>query len=83
MKDIKRAEYVPITDKEALDALSMLSRMEGIIPALESAHAIAQVLKIAPTMGKDEIIVVNLSGRGDKDVESIMSYPAAEEGKQL
>jgi tryptophan synthase beta chain len=83
LKDINRAEYVPITDKEALDALSMLSRMEGIIPALESAHAIAQVLKIAPAMNKDEIIVVNLSGRGDKDVESIMSYLAAEEGKQL
>jgi len=81
LKDIKRAEYVPITDKEALDALSMLSRMEGIIPALESAHAIAQVLKIAPTMSKDEIIVVNLSGRGDKDVESIMSYLAVEEGQ--
>lgn len=74
LKDIKRAEYVPITDAEALEALGILSRMEGIIPALESAHAIAQVLKIAPTMSKDEIIVVNLSGRGDKDVESILSY---------
>ncbi|RED60432.1 tryptophan synthase subunit beta [Cohnella lupini] len=82
LKDTKRAEYVPITDKEALDALSLLSRMEGIIPALESAHAIAQVLKIAPVMNKDEIIVVSLSGRGDKDVESIMSYLAAEEGTQ-
>jgi tryptophan synthase beta chain len=82
LKDIKRAEYVPITDKEALDALSLLSRKEGIIPALESAHAIAHVLKIAPTMSKDEIIVVNLSGRGDKDVESIMSYLAVEEGQQ-
>ncbi|QMV44389.1 tryptophan synthase subunit beta [Cohnella cholangitidis] len=82
LKDIKRAEYVPITDQEALDALGMLSRMEGIIPALESAHAIAQVLKIAPTMKKDEIIVVSLSGRGDKDVESIMSYLAEEEGQQ-
>ncbi|BBI33210.1 tryptophan synthase subunit beta [Cohnella abietis] len=81
LKDIKRAEYVPITDKEALDALGILSRMEGIIPALESAHAIAQVLKIAPTMSKDQIIVVNLSGRGDKDVESIMSYLAVEEGQ--
>jgi tryptophan synthase beta chain len=79
LKDIKRAEYVPITDKEALDALSLLSRMEGIIPALESAHAIAQVLKIAPAMSKDEIIVVSLSGRGDKDVESIMTY--LEEGQ--
>jgi tryptophan synthase beta chain len=78
LKDIKRAEYVPITDREALEALGILSRMEGIIPALESAHAIAQVLKIAPTMSKNEIIVVNLSGRGDKDVESIMSYQATE-----
>ncbi|WP_372629050.1 tryptophan synthase subunit beta [Cohnella sp.] len=83
LKDTERAEYVPITDKEALDALSTLSRMEGIIPALESAHAIAQVLKIAPKMGKDEIIVVSLSGRGDKDVESIMSYLAKEEGQPL
>ncbi|WP_373229705.1 tryptophan synthase subunit beta [Cohnella sp.] len=74
LKDIKRAEYVPITDAEALEALGILSRMEGIIPALESAHAIAHVLKIAPTMDKEEIIVVNLSGRGDKDVESILSY---------
>ena len=83
LKDTERAEYVPITDKEALDALSTLSRTEGIIPALESAHAIAQVLKIAPTMSKDEIIVVSLSGRGDKDVESIMSYLAKEEGQSL
>lgn len=82
LKDIKRAEYVPITDAEALEALSMLSRMEGIIPALESAHAIAHAVKLAPTMGKDEIMVVNLSGRGDKDVESIMSYQAAAEGVQ-
>lgn len=74
LKDTKRAEYVPITDAEALEALSMLSRMEGIIPALESAHAIAHVLKMAPTMSKDEIVVVSLSGRGDKDVESILSY---------
>ncbi len=83
LKDTERAEYVPITDKEALDALSTLSRMEGIIPALESAHAIAQVLKIAPSMGRDEIIVVSLSGRGDKDVESIMSYLAKEEGQPI
>lgn len=74
LKDTKRAEYLPITDKEALDALQLLSRTEGIIPALESAHAIAQVVKTAPEMGKDEIIVVSLSGRGDKDVESIMKY---------
>lgn len=74
LKDSNRAEYFPITDKEALDALQLLSRTEGIIPALESAHAIAQAMKVAPTMGKDEIIVVSLSGRGDKDVEAIMGY---------
>jgi tryptophan synthase beta chain len=82
LKDIKRAEYVPITDAEALEALHMLCRMEGIIPALESAHAIAHAVKLAPAMDKDEIMVVNLSGRGDKDVESIMSYQAAAEGVQ-
>jgi tryptophan synthase beta chain len=74
LKDSQRAEYFPITDAEALEALQYLSRKEGIIPALESAHAIAQTMKIAPKMSKDEIIVVNLSGRGDKDVESIMRY---------
>jgi tryptophan synthase beta chain len=74
LKDIGRAKYEPITDKEALDALQLLSRLEGIIPALESSHAIAQTIKLAPTMGKDKIIVVNLSGRGDKDVEAIMEY---------
>jgi tryptophan synthase beta chain len=74
LKDTKRAEYVPITDQEALDALQLLSRTEGIIPALESAHAIAHTLKVAPTMSKEEIIIVSLSGRGDKDVESIMTY---------
>jgi tryptophan synthase beta chain len=74
LKDAGRAQYVPATDREALDALSLLSRKEGIIPALESAHAIAHVIKLAPTMEKDQIIVANLSGRGDKDVESIMRY---------
>ncbi|WIV17947.1 tryptophan synthase subunit beta [Paenibacillus polygoni] len=74
LKDIKRAQYVPITDQEALDALQLLSRIEGIIPALESAHAVAEVVKLAPTMKKDQIIVICLSGRGDKDVESIMKY---------
>lgn len=72
LKDINRAEYVPITDQEALDALQLLSCTEGIIPALESAHALAQAVKVAPTMKKNEVIVVNLSGRGDKDVEQIM-----------
>jgi tryptophan synthase beta chain len=74
LKDTGRAEYVPITDAEALEALQLLSRLEGVIPALESAHAIAQTMKVAPIMKKDEIIVVSLSGRGDKDVESIMKY---------
>ncbi|MFK7695702.1 tryptophan synthase subunit beta [Paenibacillus sp. HJGM_3] len=74
LKDSGRAEYVPVTDAEALEALQLLSRTEGVIPALESAHAIAHVTKLAPTMSKDQIVVVNLSGRGDKDVESIMSY---------
>lgn len=73
LKDSGRAEYFPITDQEAMDALQLLSRKEGIIPALESAHAIAQTVKVAPTMGKDKTIVVSLSGRGDKDVESIMN----------
>jgi len=74
LKDSGRAEYVPITDAEALDALQTLSRTEGIIPALESAHAIAQTIKLAPTLNKDQVIVVSLSGRGDKDVEAIMGY---------
>jgi tryptophan synthase beta chain len=74
LKDIERAEYFPITDAEALEALQFLSRTEGIIPALESAHAIAQLMKIAPAMSKDQIIILNLSGRGDKDVQAIMGY---------
>ncbi|MCM3747416.1 tryptophan synthase subunit beta [Paenibacillus pasadenensis] len=74
LKDSGRAEYFPITDAEALEALQLLSRTEGIIPALESAHAIAQVMKLAPTLSSDKTIVVSLSGRGDKDVEAIMSY---------
>ncbi|MBC8079503.1 MAG: tryptophan synthase subunit beta, partial [Gorillibacterium sp.] len=74
LKDEGRAEYAPITDTEALDALKLLSRTEGIIPALESAHAIAQALKVVPTMSKDQIVIINLSGRGDKDMESIMGF---------
>jgi len=74
LKDSGRAQYVPITDAEALEALQLLSRTEGIIPALESAHAIAQTIKLAPTLHEDEIVVVSLSGRGDKDVEAIMGY---------
>ncbi|MDF2724833.1 MAG: tryptophan synthase subunit beta, partial [Paenibacillus sp.] len=74
LKDSGRAEYVPVTDQEALDALQLLSRTEGIIAALESSHAVAHTLKVAPQMSKDQIIIVSLSGRGDKDVESIMGY---------
>ncbi len=70
-KDTGRVQYVSASDDEALDAVLTLSRTEGIIPALESAHAIAHALKVAPTMGKDEILLVNLSGRGDKDCNEI------------
>ncbi|HKL80667.1 MAG TPA: tryptophan synthase subunit beta [Mobilitalea sp.] len=71
LKDIGRAEYVPVTDMEAVEAFEYLSRTEGIIPAIESAHAVAYAKKLAPTMDKNQIIVINLSGRGDKDVASI------------
>jgi tryptophan synthase beta chain len=71
LKDAGRAEYVAITDAEALKAFHALCRLEGIIPALESAHAIAQAMKIAPTMAKDRILLVNLSGRGDKDMHTV------------
>ena len=69
-----RAEYVPITDDEAVDAFEYLARMEGIIPAIESAHAIAYARKLAPTMDSDKIIVVTVSGRGDKDCAAIARY---------
>ena len=69
-----RAQYVPITDEEAVNAFEYLSRTEGIIPAVESAHAVAYALKLAPTMDKDKIIVINISGRGDKDVAAIARY---------
>jgi len=69
LRDNKRIEYTYATDDEALDAFQRLGRLEGIIPALESAHAVAHVIKIAPTMKKDELVVINLSGRGDKDVQ--------------
>ena len=73
-----RAEYVPITDEEAVNAFEYLSRTEGIIPAVESAHAIAYAMKLAPTMDKDKIIVVTVSGRGDKDVAAIARYRGVE-----
>lgn len=71
LNDIGRAKYVPITDKEAVDAFMFLCRTEGIIPAIESSHALAEAIKIVPTLDKDKIVVVNLSGRGDKDVDTI------------
>ena len=73
-----RAQYVPITDEEAVAAFEYLSRTEGIIPAIESAHAVAQVMKIAKTLGKDKIIVCTVSGRGDKDVAAIARYRGVE-----
>ena len=72
--DKGRAEYVAITDDEAVDAFEYLSKLEGIIPAIESAHAVAYARKLAPTMGKDQIIVINISGRGDKDCAAIARY---------
>ncbi len=71
LKDTGRVQYVPILDNEALEAFQLLTRYEGIIPALESAHAVAQAVKEAPKMGKDQVIIVNLSGRGDKDVHTV------------
>ena len=71
LNDIERAEYVAVTDDEALAAFQKLTRLEGIIPALESAHAIAQVIKLAPTLAADKIILVCLSGRGDKDIHTV------------
>ena len=75
---IGRAKYVPITDDEAVNAFLKLSRSEGIIPAIESSHAVAYALKVAPTMPKDKIIVITLSGRGDKDCASIARYLGVE-----
>ena len=78
LHDIGRAEYVPVTDEEAVEAFEYLSRVEGIIPALESAHAVAYAKKLAPTMSREQIIVVGLSGRGDKDVAAIARYKGVE-----
>ncbi|MEA4924051.1 MAG: tryptophan synthase subunit beta [Syntrophomonadaceae bacterium] len=74
LHDTGRAEYVPVTDAEAVEAFEYLSRIEGIIPAIESAHAVAYARKMAPVMGRDKILVINLSGRGDKDVAAIARY---------
>jgi tryptophan synthase beta chain len=74
LHDIGRAEYVAVTDDEAVDAFEYLSRMEGIIPAIESAHAVAYAKVLAPKMGKDQVLVINISGRGDKDCAAIARY---------
>ena len=74
LHDIGRAEYVAVTDDEAVDAFEYLSKIEGVIPAIESAHAVAYAMKLAPQMDKDQIMVINISGRGDKDVAAIARY---------
>ena len=74
LKDTGRAEYYPVTDKEAVDAFRYLTKTEGIIPAIESSHAVAQAMKMVPDMDKDDIVVINLSGRGDKDVYSVAKF---------
>jgi len=78
LHDIGRAEYYPITDEEAVCAFEYIARTEGIICAIESAHAVAYAMKLAPTMDKDKIIIVTLSGRGDKDVAAIARYRGEE-----
>lgn len=78
LNDTKRAEYVPITDEEAVCAFEYLSKTEGIIPAIESAHAVAYAQKIAPTLPKDKIIVITISGRGDKDCASVAKFRGVE-----
>lgn len=78
LHETKRAQYVPVTDEEAVQAFEYLSRMEGIIPAIESSHAVAHVMKIAKTMDQDKIIVCTISGRGDKDVAAIARYRGVE-----
>jgi tryptophan synthase beta chain len=79
LKDSGRANYVAVTDDEALAAFHRLTRTEGIIPALESSHAIAHVIKMAPTMARDKVVLINLSGRGDKDMHTV----AAREGMKI
>ena len=74
LHDIGRAEYVPVTDEEAVNAFEYLARTEGIIPAIESAHAVAHAMKTAPEMSRDQIIVITISGRGDKDCAAIARY---------
>jgi len=74
LKEISRVDYVAVTDDEAVEAFKYLSRIEGIIPAIESAHAVAYAQKLAPTLNKEKVIIINISGRGDKDMDSIRLY---------
>ena len=74
LHDIGRAEYVPVTDEQAVTAFEYLAKTEGIIPAIESAHAVAYAMQLAPDMGRDRIIVITVSGRGDKDCAAITRY---------
>ncbi|MGB1027692.1 MAG: tryptophan synthase subunit beta, partial [Rhodospirillaceae bacterium] len=83
LKDSGRVEYYPVTDDEALEAFSMLTKLEGIIPALESSHAIAHAMKIAKDLGRDHVMVINLSGRGDKDVNTVAEAMGANSGGGL
>jgi tryptophan synthase beta chain len=78
LKDSKRANYVAVDDNEALDAFHDLTRIEGILPALESSHAMAYTKKLAQTMDKDQIIIANLSGRGDKDIHTVATHEGIE-----
>jgi tryptophan synthase beta chain len=78
LKDIGRANYVSVTDDEALDAFRMLTLVEGIMPALETAHAVAYAVKLAATMDKDQMVVINISGRGDKDIHTIAQLDGIE-----
>ena len=78
LRDVGRVDYTSVTDTEALEGFQLLCRTEGIIPALEPAHAIAAVARIAPTMDKDQIVLVNLCGRGDKDIFSVAEHLGVE-----
>jgi len=78
LHDVGRVKYIPCTDAEALEGFQLISKLEGIIPALECAHAIGKVMEIAPTKSKDHIMVVNLSGRGDKDIFTVAEHLGAQ-----
>ncbi len=79
LHEIKRVEYVPISDDEALEAFHHCCRLEGIIPALESSHALAEAFKRAPKLPRDHLMVINLSGRGDKDMQTVMHHMGEQE----